>query len=64
MIDAASVQRMHTSQLLKESAGVLECNDGMKTLIGLCLSEDAMSSLRIWASQLLWQHGGPSHGAS
>lgn len=36
----------------------------MKTLIGLCLSEDAMWSLGFWALQLLLQLGGSSHGSS
>lgn len=46
------------------SVGVLSCDDDMKTLIGARLSEDATWSLGFWALQLLWQHAGPSHGAS
>lgn len=42
--------------------GVLSRKDGIKT--GLCPSGDATCSLGVWALQLLWQHGGPSHGAS
>lgn len=54
----------HKPGLRVQSRCVLSSNDGMKSLIGLCLSEDATWSLGFWALQLLWHHGGPSHGAS